>query len=55
MTKPKKTPKAVPDKTLKNKQCRYCNDARHLMTDCPKLAKWQKLEEESDAPKCLNC
>ena len=56
MTKPKKqTPKTVPDKTLKNDQCRYCKDASHMMTDCPKLAKRRKLEEDPDAPKCPNC
>ena len=54
--KPKKqTPKTVPDKTLKSGQCRYCKDASHMMTDCPKLAKRWKLEEDPDAPKCPNC
>ena len=47
----KQTPKTVPDKTLKNDQCRYCRDASHMMTDCPKLAKRRKLEEDPDAPK----
>ena len=51
----KQTPKTVPDKTLKNDQCRYCKDASHMMTDCPKLAKRRKLEEDPDAPKCPNC
>ena len=51
----KQTPKTVPDKTLKNDQCRYCKDASHMMTDCPKLAKRQKLEEDPHAPKCPNC
>ena len=51
----KRTPKTVPDKTLKNDQCRYCKDASHMMTDCPKLAKRRKLEEDPDAPKCPNC
>ena len=31
----KQTPKTVPDKTLKNDQCRYCKDASHMMTDYP--------------------
>ena len=44
------TPKTVPDKTLKKDQCRYCNDASHMMTDCPKLAKRRKLEEDPDHP-----
>ena len=26
-----------------------------MMTDCPKLAKRRKLEENPDAPKCPNC
>ena len=26
-----------------------------MMTDCPKLAKRRKLEEDPDAPKCPNC
>ena len=51
----KQTPKTVPDKTLKNDQCRYCKDTSHMMTDCPKLAKRRKLEENPDAPKCSNC
>ena len=51
----KQTLKTVPDKTLKNDQCRYCKDASHMMTDCPKLAKRRKLEEDPDAPKCPNC
>ena len=32
----KQTPKTVPDKTLKNDQCRCCKDASHMMTYCPK-------------------
>ena len=51
----KQTPKTVPDKTLKNNQCRYCKEAGHLMADCPKLAKRRKLEEYPDAAKCENC
>ena len=51
----KQTPKTVPDKRLKIDQCRYCKDASHMMTDCPKLAKRRKLEEDPDAPKCPNC
>ena len=37
-TPKKQTPKTVPDKKLKSDQCRYCKDASHMMTDCPKLA-----------------
>ena len=51
----KQTPKTVPDKTLKNNQCRYCKEAGHMMADCPKLAKRRKLEEDPDAAKCENC
>ena len=51
----KQTPKTVPDKILKNDQCRYCKDASHMMTDCPNLAKQRKLEEDLDAPKSPNC
>ena len=39
------TPKTVPDKILKN----------DMMSDCPKLAKRRKLEENPDAEKCHNC
>ena len=49
------TPKTVPNKTLKNDQCRYCKEAGHMMADCPKLAKRRKLEEDPDAEKCQNC
>ena len=51
----KQTPKTVPDKTVKNHQCRFCKDASHMKTDCPKLAKRRKLEEIPEAPKCSNC
>ena len=51
----KQTPKTVPDKTLKNDQCRYCKEGGHMMTDCPKLAKRRKLEEDPIAEKCHNC
>ena len=51
----KQTPKTVPDKTLKNDQCRYCKETGHMMTYCPKLAKQRKLEEDPDAEKCQNC
>ena len=51
----KQTPKTVPDKTLKKDQCRYCKETGHMMTDCPKLAKRRKLEEDPDAEKCHNC
>ena len=50
-----KTPKTVPNKTLKNDQCRYCKEMGHTMTDCPKLAKRRKFEEDRDAEKCKNC
>ena len=49
------TPKTVPNKTLKNDQCRYCKKTGHMMADCPKLAKRRKLEEDADAEKCQNC
>ena len=49
------TLKTVPNKTLKNDQCRYCKDTGHMMADCPKLAKRRKLEEDPDAEKCQNC
>ena len=51
----KQTPKTVPDKTLKNDQCRYCKETGHMMTDCPKIAKRRKLEEDPEAEKCQNC
>ena len=50
-----RTPKTVPNKTLKNDQCRYCKETGHMMADCPKLAKRRKLEEDPDAEKCQNC
>ena len=38
--KPKtQRPKSVPNKTLKDGQCRYCKEEGHMMNDCPKLAK----------------
>ena len=49
------TPKTVPYKTLKNDQCRYCKETGHMITDCPKLAKRRKLDEDPDAEKCQNC
>ena len=39
----------VPNKTLKNDQCSYCKETGHMMTDCPKIAKRRKLEENQDA------
>ena len=45
----KQTPKTVPDKILKNDQCRYCKEAGLMMADCPKLAKRRKLEKDPDA------
>ena len=30
------TPKSVPNKTLKNGQCRYCKETGHMMADWPK-------------------
>ena len=44
------TPKTVPNKTLKDDQCRYCKDACHTAKDCPKLAERRELEEGPDAP-----
>ena len=49
----KQTPKTVPNKTLKNDQCRYCEDASDMMADCPELAKQRKIEEDLDAPNAL--
>ena len=46
------TPKTVPNKTLKKDQCK---ETGHMMTDCPKLAKRRKLDEDPDAEKCQNC
>ena len=44
--KPKnQNPKTVPNKTLKDDQCRYCKETGHMMSDCPKLAKKRILEE----------
>ena len=43
------TPKTVPNKILKNDQCRYGRETGHMMADCPKSAKWRKLEEDPDA------
>ena len=51
----KQTPKTVPDKTLKKDHCRYCKDASHVMTECPKSTKRRKLEKDPEAPKCSNC
>ena len=51
----KQNPKTVPDKTLKNDQCRYCKETGHMMADCPKLAKRRKLEADPDAEKCQTC
>ena len=48
------TPKTIPNKSLKNDQCRYCKETGHMMADCPKLAKRRKLEEDPDAEKCQN-
>ena len=54
--KPKtQTPKSVPNKTLKDTQCRYCKEEGHMMNDCPKLAKRRKLQEDPEADKCENC
>ena len=41
-----KTPKTVPNRTLKSDHCRNCKDASHAMGDCPKLAKPRKLEKK---------
>ena len=54
--KPKtQTPKSVSNKTLKDGQCRYCKEEGHMMTDCGKLAKRRKLQEDPEADKCENC
>ena len=37
----RQTPKTVPNMTLINDQSCYCKEAGHMMTDCPKLTKWQ--------------
>ena len=50
----KQTPKTVPD-AVTSDQCRYCEETGHMMSDCPKLAKRRKLEENPDAEKCHNC
>ena len=42
----KQMPTTVPDKTLKSSHCRYCKEAGPMMAECPKLAKWRKLEED---------
>ena len=49
------TPKTVPDKKLKNNQCRFCKEAGHMMADCYKLAKRRKLEEDAEAAERQNC
>ena len=49
------TPKTVPNKTLKNDQCRYCKETGHMMADCPKLAKRRKFKEVPVAKKGQNC
>ena len=42
------TPKTVPNNTLQDDPCQYCNTG-HKAVDCAKLAKRRKLEEDSDA------
>ena len=54
LKKQKHKPKMVPNKTLKNDQCRYCKETGHMMADCPKFAKRCKLEDP-DTEKCQNC
>ena len=50
--KPKKqTPKTVPDKTLKNNQCRYCKEAGHIMADCPQTSKTTKTRRRPGCSK----
>ena len=50
-----KTPNTVPNNTLQNNQCRYCKEEGHIAKECPKLAKRQKLDNDSDAPRCAHC
>ena len=47
--------KLVTNKTLENKQHRYCKDTKHTVADCPKLANWRNLREHPDTEKCQNC
>ena len=50
-----KTPNTVPNNTLQDNQCRYCKDEGHIAKECPKLAKRQKMDQDSDAPRCAHC
>ena len=53
--KKQQTPKTVPNNTLQDDQCRYCENTVHKAADCAKLAKRRKLEEEPDAIRCTHC
>ena len=53
--KKQQTPKAVPNNTLQDNQCRYCNNTGHKAADCAKLSKRLKLEEDTDAARCTHC
>ena len=50
-----KTPKTVPNNRITDDQCRYCKDATHPTSECEKLAKRLKLDEDPNAPRCTNC
>ena len=50
-----KTPNTVPDNTLQNNQCRYCKEEGHILKECPKLAKRQKMDKDPDSPRCSHC
>ena len=50
-----KTPNRVPNTTLQNNQCRFCNEEGHIAKECLKLAKRQKMGKEPDAPRCSHC
>ena len=47
--------KTLPNKTLQDNQCRYCKNPGHKATDCAKLAKPHKLEENPVAARCTPC
>ena len=50
--KPKtQTPITVPDKKLKNDQCRYCKETGHMMADCPN---WQNDESLKKTQRLTN-
>ena len=53
--KKQQTPKTVPNNTLQDDQCCYCENTGHKAADCAKLAKRRKLEKEPDAIRCTHC